>query len=63
MNKQSKKIGTLNTKIEETVEHNCSNCTWLIKGRLCKKLSVLINERDMQGNLKCRYYANAQENS
>lgn len=35
---------------------NCATCNWLIKGRLCKKLSTLINERDMQGNLKCKYY-------
>ena len=42
---------------------NCSNCVYLIKGRLCKKLSTLINERDMQGDLKCKYHAFNQEKS
>lgn len=38
-------------------ETNCANCSNLVKGRLCKKLSTLINERDLKGNLKCKYHS------
>lgn len=40
---------------------NCGTCAHFIKGKLCKKLSVRINERDLEVEIKCRYYAYDQK--
>lgn len=52
----------MTTTEKNCTDINCSTCIHFIKGRLCRKLSVRINERDLEGTLKCRYYANTQEN-
>ena len=44
-------------KMEKKILKNCATCTYFIKGKLCKKLSVRINERDLEVEMKCKYYA------
>ena len=41
----------------KTILRNCATCNHFIKGKLCKKMSVRINERDLEVEIKCRYYA------
>lgn len=41
----------------EKIIKNCATCGNFIKGKLCKKLSVRINERDLEVEIKCKYYA------
>ena len=41
----------------EKILKNCATCNHFIKGKLCKKLSVRINERDLEVEIKCKYYA------
>ena len=43
------------------VNINCSTCALLKNGRLCREMGILINERDLKGNLKCKYYKNAND--
>lgn len=44
------------------INRNCSTCLNNIKGRICKALSMKINDRDLEGEIKCKYYAyNMQE--
>lgn len=31
----------------------------LKNGRLCRVMGILINERDLKGELKCKYWKNA----
>lgn len=52
-------------KSMQKVNINCSTCALLKNGRLCREMGILINERDLKGNLKCKYYkdANDKENS
>ena len=40
---------------------NCSTCLNLKKNILCKKLSMRVNERDLQGEIKCKFYACIEE--
>ncbi|MBR5183667.1 MAG: hypothetical protein IKW15_04275 [Bacteroidales bacterium] len=42
---------------------NCGTCAHFIKGKLCKKLSVRINERDLEVEIKCKYYAHDYQKS
>ena len=35
---------------------NCGTCALLKNGRLCREMGILINERDLKGNLRCKYY-------
>lgn len=39
---------------------NCGTCAKLKNGRLCREMGILINERDLKGFLKCKYYKSKQ---
>lgn len=48
--------------MEKKINRNCSTCLNNIKGRICKALSMKINDRDLEGEIKCKYHAyNMQE--
>ena len=42
--------------MQEKINVNCGTCALLKNGRLCRKMGILINERDLKGNFKCKYY-------
>lgn len=42
---------------------NCGNCALLKNGRLCREMGILINERDLKGDLKCKYHKMKSENA
>lgn len=40
---------------------NCGTCAKLKNGRLCREMGILINDRDLKGNFKCKYYKAKQD--
>lgn len=47
--------------MQKGINTNCGNCAQLKNGRLCRVMGILINERDLSGILKCKYYKNADD--